>query len=153
MDCFFCEPSQALRDNTFYKGIFWDIILHPSGVYLARSSIVLKRHATEEFDLQPDELEESTRLRHGLDKLIREEFGSEKCHYHFAGVEVPHAHWHIIPRYPKDPEIEGHTFADPNRGKNYAPYNRKIIMPEAVRAKVLERLKQKMLKTNHLPHL
>jgi diadenosine tetraphosphate (Ap4A) HIT family hydrolase len=65
--------------------------------------LVFKRHATELFHLAPTEriqlMEEVSRLA----KVLAETFTAAKMNYELLGNQIPHIHWHVIPRLPRDP--------------------------------------------------
>jgi diadenosine tetraphosphate (Ap4A) HIT family hydrolase len=67
------------------------------------SVVVFKRHATELFHLAPTEriqlMEEVSRLA----KVLAETFEAKKINYELLGNQLPHIHWHVIPRLPQDP--------------------------------------------------
>jgi diadenosine tetraphosphate (Ap4A) HIT family hydrolase len=77
-----------LHDDQFFPG--WTVLL-------------FKRHATELFHLAPTEriqlMEEVSRLA----KVLAETFQASKMNYELLGNELPHIHWHLIPRLPNDP--------------------------------------------------
>ena len=77
-----------LGDDQFFPG--WTVL-------------VLKRHATELFDLTRDErtqlIEEVTEIARTLAVV----FDAVKVNYELLGNKVPHIHWHIIPRLANDP--------------------------------------------------
>jgi diadenosine tetraphosphate (Ap4A) HIT family hydrolase len=77
-----------LHDDQFFRG--WTVV-------------VFKRHATELFHLAPTEriqlMEEVSRLA----KVLAETFDAHKMNYGLLGNEMPHIHWHLIPRSHGDP--------------------------------------------------
>jgi diadenosine tetraphosphate (Ap4A) HIT family hydrolase len=66
--------------------------------------VVLKRHAVELYDLEPQEraslIEEVSRAARALARVYR----PEKMNYELLGNQVPHMHWHLVPRLAGDPE-------------------------------------------------
>jgi diadenosine tetraphosphate (Ap4A) HIT family hydrolase len=64
---------------------------------------VLKRHATELWQLEPSErarlMEEVTRVAQAVSRA----FGAAKMNYELLGNAIAHIHWHLIPRRPDDP--------------------------------------------------
>ncbi len=66
--------------------------------------IVLKRHALELYDLEAREraalIEEVSRVAQALAEVYR----PVKMNYELLGNQVPHIHWHVVPRLPGDPE-------------------------------------------------
>jgi len=84
-----CGLSRAyLADDQFFAG--WTIL-------------VLKRHAIELYELTRDErgrlIEEVNELAVCLLKIFR----PVKVNYELLGNQVPHVHWHVIPRLLGDP--------------------------------------------------
>ena len=66
--------------------------------------LVLKRHATELWQLLPAEraalMDEVTRVAQALAAT----FDAVKMNYELLGNQVPHIHWHLVPRLEGDPE-------------------------------------------------
>ena len=77
-----------LFDDQFFPG--WTVL-------------VLKRHATELFDLTKDErsrlIEEVSEVAMALTMA----FEPVKINYELLGNQLPHIHWHVIPRLTGDP--------------------------------------------------
>ena len=81
--------SQAyLHEDQFFKG--WTVV-------------VFRRHATELFQLAPTEriqlMEEVTLVA----KTLAQVFNARKINYELLGNQLPHIHWHLIPRLATDP--------------------------------------------------
>lgn len=81
--------SQAyLHDDQFFPG--WTVV-------------VFRRHATELFHLAPTEriqLMEEVAL---IAKSLAQVFDVRKINYELLGNQLPHIHWHLIPRLKTDP--------------------------------------------------
>lgn len=77
--------------------------LHDDQFFSGWTVVVFKRHATELFHLAPTEriqlMEEVNRTA----KTLAEVFGARKINYELLGNQLPHIHWHLIPRLPDDP--------------------------------------------------
>jgi len=65
--------------------------------------VVLTRHAVELYDLEAGEraamIEEVNRVAQALARVYR----PVKMNYELLGNQVPHIHWHLVPRLPDDP--------------------------------------------------
>jgi diadenosine tetraphosphate (Ap4A) HIT family hydrolase len=84
-----CGSSVAyLHDDQFFPG--WTFL-------------VLKRHATELWQLDPAAratlTEEVTRVA----RAVATAFGAVKMNYELLGNQIAHIHWHLIPRGADDP--------------------------------------------------
>ncbi|HZC67836.1 MAG TPA: HIT family protein, partial [Nitrospirales bacterium] len=77
--------------------------LHDDQFFPGWTVLVLKRHATELFDLTREErsrlIEEVTEVARTLAIL----FDAVKINYELLGNQLPHIHWHLIPRLADDP--------------------------------------------------
>ena len=77
--------------------------LHEDQFFPGWTVVVFKRHATELFHLAPTEriqlMEEVSRAA----KVLAETFEAKKINYELLGNQLPHIHWHVIPRLASDP--------------------------------------------------
>lgn len=66
--------------------------------------VVLKRHAVELYDLEAGEratlIEDVNCVAQALARVYR----PVKMNYELLGNQVPHIHWHLVPRLSGDPE-------------------------------------------------
>jgi diadenosine tetraphosphate (Ap4A) HIT family hydrolase len=114
--CFFCRVVAALRDDDVYQpeGVgapFRKIAERPTSLVILAADqahrgytlVVSRTHATELFQLAPDEamryLGDMVDVARAIDAALR----PRKLNYELLGNTVPHLHWHLIPRYADDP--------------------------------------------------
>lgn len=84
-----CGLSRAyLHDDQFFPG--WTVL-------------VLKRHATELFDLSRADRSSLIEEVSAVAGLLAGEWRAVKINYELLGNQLPHIHWHVIPRLPQDP--------------------------------------------------
>lgn len=84
-----CELTRAyLHDDQFFPG--WTVL-------------VLKHHATELFHLSRHERNRLMEEVSGVAALLAQEWQAVKINYELLGNQLPHIHWHLIPRLPGDP--------------------------------------------------
>ena len=83
--------------------------------------LVLKRHATELWQLAPAEraalMDEVTRAAQTLAAV----FGAVKMNYELLGNQVAHIHWHLIPRRADDPSPRMPVWTVEHAPKRLAP--------------------------------
>ena len=121
-----------------YEGRSWNVILHRDNQsYLGRSIIYLKSRIIDDpLLLTSEEREELwTELLPRLASALRKAFRPDRLNYsHLANAEH-FVHWHIVPRYEKDPirEFAGETFKDERVGKHYAPIPTKVVSAEVMK--------------------
>jgi len=69
--------------------------------------VVLKRHAVELYELTASEraaqVEDVARVARALASVYQ----PVKMNYELLGNQVPHIHWHLVPRLAGDPEPHG----------------------------------------------
>jgi diadenosine tetraphosphate (Ap4A) HIT family hydrolase len=83
--------------------------------------LVLKRHATELWQLAPAErsalMDEVTRVAQALAAV----FDAVKMNYELLGNQVPHIHWHLIPRRADDPAPRDPAWTVAHEPRRLAP--------------------------------
>ena len=77
--------------------------LHEDQFFPGYVLLVLRRHATELYELAAREravhLEEVSRVAQALARAFR----PVKMNYELLGNQLPHIHWHVVPRRADDP--------------------------------------------------
>jgi diadenosine tetraphosphate (Ap4A) HIT family hydrolase len=107
--------------------------LHDDQFFAGWTILVLKRHATELWQLTSVEratlMEEVTRVAHAL----RQAFGAAKLNYELLGNQIGHIHWHLIPRRVDDPapKAPAWTVAHPPRVLDAAETAARIALVRA----------------------
>lgn len=91
----------------------------PDGPLRGYCSLVLKRHAVEVYDLNPEEGRALMEDLRRASKAIHDVTGAVKMNYEIHGNTIPHLHVHLFPRYRGDPFEDGPV--DPKRVRK-SPY-------------------------------
>ena len=108
------EPDCPLCERVAKKGSLFIADLGVSRAYFNEDQffpgwvfVVLRRHAVELYELAPDErsalIEDVNRVAVALNRVYK----PLKMNYELLGNQVPHMHWHLIPRLPGDPDLRG----------------------------------------------
>lgn len=85
----------ALRESVVY--------LHDDQFFPGWSTLVLRRHASELFELASDERARLMDEVSDVARALKVTFDARKVNYALFGNLVPHLHWHVIPRLAGDP--------------------------------------------------
>ena len=86
-----CGTSIAyVFDDQFFRG--WTVL-------------VLKRHATELFQLSADERGRLIEEVSAVAEALMEAFHPVKINYELLGNQLSHIHWHVIPRLGGEPSL------------------------------------------------
>ncbi|WP_447979871.1 HIT family protein [Candidatus Nitrospira bockiana] len=64
---------------------------------------MLNRHATELFELSGEERGQLVEELNEVSAALNSAFDAVKINYELLGNQVPHMHWHLIPRLRTDP--------------------------------------------------
>lgn len=95
--------------------------LHEDQFFPGYVLLVLRRHATELYELEAGErrahLEEVSRVAQALARA----FQPVKMNYELLGNQVPHIHWHLVPRLPTDPDLRAPIWRVDHRPAPLAP--------------------------------
>ena len=79
------------------------VYLHEDQFFPGWTVLFLKRHATELFQLTQDERSQLIEDVNLVAQTLAQVYGARKINYELLGNQLPHIHWHIIPRLATDP--------------------------------------------------
>ena len=77
--------------------------LHDDQFFPGWTVLVFCRHATELFHLAPTERMQLTEEVSLIAKVLGQVYEARKINYELLGNQLPHIHWHLIPRLAADP--------------------------------------------------
>jgi diadenosine tetraphosphate (Ap4A) HIT family hydrolase len=101
--CMACQGTWPRQDHLIADLGLSKVYLHEDQFFSGWAVVVFQRHATELFQLAPDErcqlIEEVNRVAEISATVHR----AKKMNYELLGNQLPHIHWHIIPRLAGDP--------------------------------------------------
>ena len=93
-------PDPADRISELRESVLY---LHTDQFFPGWSVLVLRRHATELYDLTRDERARVMDEVSDVARALKLAFDARKVNYALFGNLVPHLHWHVIPRLAGDP--------------------------------------------------
>ncbi len=67
--------------------------------------VVLSRHVVEMTDLDPTDRDRMMHVVFGVERVLREMYRPDKVNLASFGNQVPHLHWHVVPRFRDDPHF------------------------------------------------
>jgi len=133
IECGLCQRIEKYTRLDIKDYNHWGVTLFENQYYLGRNIIFLKRHAVDFFtDITEEERDEFFNITKMVRSSLKELYNPDLFNYATLGNEVNHLHWHIIPRYKDEREINGVIFKDENWGKNYAPYNKNFKIEDEI---------------------
>ena len=101
--CKACQGSWPREDHFIADLGLSKAYLHDDQFFPGWTVVVFKRHATELFHLSSTEriqLMEDVNL---VAKTLAQVYEARKINYELLGNQLPHIHWHLIPRLANDP--------------------------------------------------
>jgi len=101
--CSACQGSWPKEDHFIADLGLSKAYLHDDQFFHGWTVVVFKRHATELFHLATTEriiLMEEVNL---VAKVVARVYEATKINYELLGNQLPHIHWHVIPRLAGDP--------------------------------------------------
>jgi diadenosine tetraphosphate (Ap4A) HIT family hydrolase len=101
--CTFC-PHLGRRDGLFivdWPRHVWR--LSDDQTWPGWSMLILKRHATELFELEPAERAAVIEEVSAAARILKDTLQATKINIELLGNKEPHIHWHIVPRKAGDP--------------------------------------------------
>jgi diadenosine tetraphosphate (Ap4A) HIT family hydrolase len=101
--CKACLGTWPRRDHFIADLGLSNAYLHDDQFFPGWTVVVLQRHATELFQLQPTERAQLIEEVNDVAKVLAEIYPAKKINYELLGNQLAHVHWHVIPRLGNDP--------------------------------------------------
>lgn len=101
--CKACRGAWPSEDHFVADCGLTKAYLHEDQFFPGWTVLVLKRHATELFHLSREERSSLIEEVAQVSALLAEEWQAVKINYELLGNQLPHLHWHLIPRLSRDP--------------------------------------------------
>jgi diadenosine tetraphosphate (Ap4A) HIT family hydrolase len=116
-----CGPAKAyLHADQFFPG--WTVV-------------VLNRHATELWELARAERHALIDNVAALARALAEVYEARKLNYELLGNELPHIHWHLVPRRVDDPAPRRPVWTHPHEPRALTAAEREARIA-AIRARL-----------------
>ncbi|MEW6544787.1 MAG: HIT family protein [Nitrospirota bacterium] len=102
-DCKACAGRWPLPDHRIADCGLTVAYLFEDQFFPGWTVLVLKRHATELFELSREERSQVIEEVSLVAEALASEFRPVKINYGLLGNQLSHIHWHVIPRLATDP--------------------------------------------------
>jgi diadenosine tetraphosphate (Ap4A) HIT family hydrolase len=102
-DCKACIGTWPRRDHFIADCGLTNAYLHDDQFFPGWTVLVLKQHASELFDLSRADRCSLIEEVSSVANLLAVEWRAIKMNYELLGNQLPHIHWHLIPRQRQDP--------------------------------------------------
>ncbi len=129
-----CALCRADGGRVLVRQARWRIVLADDPDYPALTRVIWQAHAAEMSDLDPGERGELFATVLSVETVQRRVLSPDKINLASLGNQVPHLHWHVIPRWRDDRHFPDAVWASPAAGREHAAKAR----GHAVRARLDE---------------
>lgn len=102
MDCVFCREDGG---DVLWHDDTMRIVLAAEHDYPGLCRVIWNKHVAEFSDLTDTERDRVMRAVNAVERAIRRILQPVKVNLASLGNQVPHVHWHVIPRYSNDPHF------------------------------------------------
>jgi diadenosine tetraphosphate (Ap4A) HIT family hydrolase len=132
-----CPLCQAQNENILWQDALLRVIRVDDPDYPGFCRVILNRHVKEMTDLAPDERTRLMAAVFGVEAALREVMRPDKVNLAALGNQVPHLHWHVIPRFVDDPHFPDPVWAAVRRaGRAHSVDNARLVQSIARRLSV-----------------
>ncbi len=106
-NCIFCDLLNNIQNETFVADFnYGRLLVNFSQTYYGRCMYIFKSHIKDISEVNIEDNNGFMLEMMVISKVLKNLFNFDKIDYATLGNEVPHYHWHLIPRYKTDSNYE-----------------------------------------------
>ena len=110
--CPLCRPP---AETVLWRDARLRVVLAGDRDYPGLCRVVWQRHVREMTDLTDDDRRHFMAVVYAVEQTLRTLMTPEKVNLASLGNQVPHLHWHVIPRFADDAHFPDPIWADRRR--------------------------------------
>jgi diadenosine tetraphosphate (Ap4A) HIT family hydrolase len=137
MDCVFCREDGG---ELLWADDALRVVLADEPDFPGFCRVIWNAHIAEMSDLSDNEREKLMAAVNGVERAIRRVVAPAKVNLASLGNQVPHVHWHVIPRHSNDSRFPLPIWAPRQRTVSEAMLSQRrakaTLLREAVRAEL-----------------
>ena len=111
-DCVFCNPA---GETVVWSNARCRVLHVTDGGFVGFCRVVWNEHVTEFSDLDETDGNHLMKVVAAVERSLRSLLSPDKMNVASLGNQVPHLHWHVIPRYRDDSRYPDPIWAVPRR--------------------------------------
>lgn len=111
--CPLCHPE---NETVLWRDVRCRVILVPDTDYPGFCRVIWQKHVKEMTDLADPDRSHFMTVVFAVEHVLRELVHPEKMNLASLGNQVPHLHWHVIPRFVDDAHFPDPIWATRKRG-------------------------------------
>ncbi|UCH53419.1 MAG: HIT family protein [Pseudomonadota bacterium] len=116
-----CPLCAAKSENVLWHGSYCRVILANESDYPGYCRVIWNAHVTEMTDLGIGERKYLMAVVFAVEQVLRELLQPDKINLASLGNQVPHLHWHVIPRFSNDAHFPDPVWAARRREASVVP--------------------------------
>jgi diadenosine tetraphosphate (Ap4A) HIT family hydrolase len=113
MTCPLCEGPGG---EIIWRDDFCRVVLVDDGDYPGFCRVILNSHIAEMTDLAPQQRTRLMNVVFCVEQGLRQVMSPDKINLASLGNQVPHVHWHVIPRFRDDRHFPNAIWAPADEG-------------------------------------
>lgn len=125
--CPLCHP---VSETVLWQDERCRVILVDDADYPGFCRVIWGAHAKEMTDLTEPERAHLMTVVFAIEDILRETLQPAKINLASLGNQVPHLHWHVIPRFPDDAHFPDPVWAVRKRGARATSVDRTRLIGE-----------------------
>lgn len=137
-----CDLCRQDGGEVVYRNAQLRVVLVDEPQYPGFCRVIWQAHAREMTDLSRDERDLLMDAVIEVESALRETLQPHKINLASLGNQVPHVHWHVIPRYTDDAHFSDPIWAAQRRDGDAAQRQVRAALLPALRATIARRLNQ-----------
>lgn len=110
--CPLCHPQ---NETVFWHDRLCRVILVGDADYPGYCRVIWQSHVKEMSDLNGSAREHLMRVVYTVERVLRDLMHPDKVNLVSLGNQVPHLHWHVIPRFYDDTHFPDPIWSSPKR--------------------------------------
>lgn len=111
-DCPLCRDAEA---PALWRDEKCRVVSAGDADYPGFVRVIWQAHVREMTDLDPAEQQHLLRVVLTVERVLRAELAPDKINLATLGNQVPHLHWHVIPRFADDAHFPDPVWAERRR--------------------------------------
>lgn len=123
-----CPLCQARNEELVWRNDLVRVIRAGDAEYPGFCRVILNRHVKEMTDLSAPERAEMMRVVFAVEAVLRELMRPDKINLASLGNQVPHLHWHVIPRFSDDTHFPDPVWAAAKRAGRAFPIDSGLLV-------------------------
>jgi len=123
-----CPLCFGMDETVLWQGPHCRVLLTPQPGYPAFCRVIWQSHVREMSDLTADQRDHFMQVVWAVEESLRNVLHPDKINLASLGNQVPHLHWHVIPRFADDAHFPDAVWATPRREGAEHPINQEKLV-------------------------